>query len=346
MGQIYSQCSQVFLWLGEDAVGHDQAALPSRRPLEDLEDIHTILSRNYFTRVWVIQELVLSRRISMPYVDTVYEASPQSLRHMEQTLAASPAPWLKIATQGSSHNLSWSEVMSLTSKSKSSDIRDGLYGILGLWPSGDHLPLPSYAISYQHMIIGLAAWSLTYEHNLDILYAARGVSLAELDDASPSWAPPVQNYDAWQRMVEGSALNKVQYDNMQRIEAGTNSHRITGLLASHGCPWDFQIVIDPDSGGLLLWTTKIKETQSGNWWVKEYRDSSRNHFPTSNRNDQPLCPVQASGCGLFVVTPKSLNGLVERGDELHLLAPSDSAGSHKRPSYVFFAKSRRPSIQA
>ncbi|KAF4914085.1 Heterokaryon incompatibility protein 6, OR allele [Colletotrichum fructicola] len=147
MGQIYSQCSQVFLWLGEDAVGHDQAALPSRRPLEDLEDIHTILSRNYFTRVWVIQELVLSRRISMPYVDTVYEASPQSLRHMEQTLAASPAPWLKIATQGSSHNLSWSEVMSLTSKSKSSDIRDGLYGILGLWPSGDHLPLPSYAIS-------------------------------------------------------------------------------------------------------------------------------------------------------------------------------------------------------
>ncbi|KAF0329345.1 hypothetical protein GQ607_003294, partial [Colletotrichum asianum] len=211
MGQIYSQCSQVFLWLGEDAVCHDQVALPSRRPLEDLEDIHTILSRNYFTRLWVIQELVLSRRISMPCANTVYEASPQSLVHMQQTLAASPAPWLKLATQGSSHNLSWAEIMRLTSQSKSSDVRDGLYGILGLWSSDSHLLPPTYGISYQHMMLGLFAWSLTYERNLGILYAARGISFVGFEDESPSWAPPLRNHNVWERLVAGFSLDQIDY---------------------------------------------------------------------------------------------------------------------------------------
>ncbi|KAF4849562.1 Heterokaryon incompatibility protein 6, OR allele [Colletotrichum siamense] len=280
MGQIYSQCSQVFLWLGEDAVCHDQVALPSRRPLEDLEDIHTILLRNYFTRVWVIQELVLSRRISMPYVSTVYEASPQSLGHMEKTLATSRAPWLKLATQGSSHNLSWTEVMRLTSQSKSSDVRDGLYGILGLWPSDSNLPFPSYAISYQHMMTGLFAWSLTCERDLRILYAARGVSFSGFEDASPSWAPPLRNHNVWEWLVEGSSLDQIHYYKSLTLEGwseteGPDPEFVDELTDSDGRPWDFQINIDRDNGRLSLWTTNIRATRSDCWKVKNYKPAKR-----------------------------------------------------------------------
>lgn len=336
MGQIYSQCDQVFLWLGEDAVCHDQVTLPSRRPLEDLEDIHTILSRNYFTRIWVIQELVLSRRIRMPYVNTVYEAPPQSLGHMEQMLATSPAPWLELATQGSSHNLPWTEVMRLTSHSKSTDVRDALYGILGLWPSDSGLPLPSYAISYQHMMIGLFAWSLTYERNLSILYAARGVSLAGFEDASPSWAPSLRNHNLWECLVEGSSLDQIDdYSSLKLADwsktRGGDPYFIKELPDSDGRPWDFQITIDRDNGRLSLWTTKIRDTRSDCWKVKDYKPAKWNSEPLPY-------PVWVSSCGLIVMSPKNPNGLVERGDELHLLTRGNSEGSYVKPTYVFLRK--------
>lgn len=317
MGQIYSNCHQVFLWLGEDAVSHDQAALPCRRPLidlnKDLKGLHQILSRNYFTRVWVIQELVLSPRISMPCGNTVFEVHPQSIGNMEMRLARSPAPWLSLATRGSSHNHSWAEVMRMTSQSKSSDARDGLYGVLGLWASGRSLPLPSYAVSYQHMIIGMFAWRLVHEHDLNVLLAAKCISFADYEDNSPSWIPPWKKHNFWQWFIDVSSMDRVSIPTQPF--GYTLMKYDPGIIRSPcGRPWhQSQITVDHNTGGLSLFAIKIHEMQSD---LQKNKDRS-NELGTAT---DPRDNVWSSVCGLYVQTCKEIEGIVKEGDEVYLLS--------------------------
>ena len=90
MGQIYSQCTQVVVWLGSDLVLQTPGVYPRRHRLSELGhstfprlpsqeeehgspqqnlDISTLLERRYFSRVWVIQELILAPRVIVPIGD-------------------------------------------------------------------------------------------------------------------------------------------------------------------------------------------------------------------------------------------------------------------------------------
>jgi hypothetical protein len=80
MGEIYEQCSRAIVYLGPDLASSTQDRFPSRRLFHEIEsdtinaqlpdsrqfksaglNLWKILKRNYFSRVWVIQELIFSQ---------------------------------------------------------------------------------------------------------------------------------------------------------------------------------------------------------------------------------------------------------------------------------------------
>ncbi|KAJ4174739.1 hypothetical protein NW754_005160 [Fusarium falciforme] len=152
MGQLFTGCFQVFLWLGDDIVFKKPGVHPPRLPLHELENleelqlpsktepvnIRSLFERRYFSRVWIIQELILPPRIAIPIGDKIFWADPSTPTHFERLSSRdwlweqTRAPWFQHATRGSVMQENLSEFMTLTWKSQSSDIRDKVYGVMGL----------------------------------------------------------------------------------------------------------------------------------------------------------------------------------------------------------------------
>jgi len=83
MGSIYSNCRRVVVYLGDEIVTNTPSAYPVRRRIEDVvsfdstttEDesesrparinLTPILQRRYFSRIWVVQELLLPPQVAI-----------------------------------------------------------------------------------------------------------------------------------------------------------------------------------------------------------------------------------------------------------------------------------------
>ncbi|KAF4817732.1 hypothetical protein CGCTS75_v012184 [Colletotrichum tropicale] len=255
----------------------------------------------------------------MPYGNDVFEVCPQSIENMAENLATSPAPWLNLATRGLSHNHSWTEVMRMTSQSKSSDARDSLYGVLGLWASGGSLPIPSYAISYQHMMIGMFAWLLIHEHDLNVLLAAKCISFAEYEDPLPSWIPPWRTHNFWQWFINVSSRNQVKPPGLT-FPVKNMTYNNGELGPPYGRPWhQSRIAVDHNTGALSLVAIKIHVMQ----------------FDLQKRDTDPSDDVWSSRCCLHVQTSKNIAGIVKEGDEIYLLSPSTPGGQDKHEPLVY-----------
>lgn len=82
--RIYEKCSLVIVYLGADPVR--PAARLRRQPLHELEDyspqqiltLRDLLQRKYFSRVWVIQELLLAPRVIFRIGNREFWASPRT----------------------------------------------------------------------------------------------------------------------------------------------------------------------------------------------------------------------------------------------------------------------------
>ncbi|RSL72030.1 hypothetical protein CEP53_001274 [Fusarium sp. AF-6] len=206
MGQIYTGCSQVFLWLGDDIAFRKPGVYPPRLPLHELENleelqlpnrkkrvsIQSLFDRRYFSRVWVVQELILPPRIVIPIGDKIFWADPSTPTHFERLSnrdwlwEQTRAQWFQHATQGSVMQENLSHLLTVTQKSQSSDIRDKVYGVLGLSSVKEGIKIrPDYGISLQHLVIGSLAHCIISGGTPELLLNASGVS-AEADNGAMS----------------------------------------------------------------------------------------------------------------------------------------------------------------
>ncbi|KAF4780971.1 hypothetical protein HER10_EVM0005270 [Colletotrichum scovillei] len=226
MARIYSECLRCVVYLGPDVATQLDKNYPRRRRLHELEigsiipnlpanstvprsmlGLKAILGRKYFTRVWVVQELLLSQNavIRVGDVDFWIDATGASYFLTEASRwkwESTSAPWAQHLTQGQSMLKDLTELLLLTSKSQSTDPRDRVFGVFGIVPKpGDPsaqsyttTALPSndgleadYSLSANQVFIGTFAYSLLVLKKPGLLYQACGLEGQAQD--YPSWAP-------------------------------------------------------------------------------------------------------------------------------------------------------------
>ncbi|KAI1779254.1 heterokaryon incompatibility protein-domain-containing protein [Hypoxylon cercidicola] len=205
MAQIYTQCTKVILYLGPDTAPILDNRFPLRRSLytTDLKSLKPVLAQRYFTRIWVIQELILSPcaviRIGQTdfYIDS---ATQRGFSQWENTVA----PWLQYATRQRLQVLDSYEALEIISRSQSADPRDRLFGILGLLPNNEWNSKlrPDYSSSNQHVWIGFFAHCLLREETPWFLFHASGVQCRR---SIPSWVPDWDAMQHWE-YLKGSRL--------------------------------------------------------------------------------------------------------------------------------------------
>lgn len=129
-----------------------------RRPLvTEMHNLPDILQRAYFSRVWVIQELVLSPAALVPIGDVDFTVGAYALTHWPATpdstqqwqWSDTAAPWVQKMCSRTLGSL-W-ETIQQTWQSQATDPRDKIFGILGLLQ--DNIVTPDYSISFSEAFI-------------------------------------------------------------------------------------------------------------------------------------------------------------------------------------------------
>ncbi|RSM10019.1 hypothetical protein CDV31_007425 [Fusarium ambrosium] len=304
MGQLYTGCSQVFLWLGDDIAFRKPGVYPPRLPLHELENleelqlpsrkervnIRSLFERRYFSRVWIIQELILPPRIAIPIGDKIFWVDPFTATHFERLPSRdwlweqTGAPWFQHVTRGSVLMENLSGLVTLTWKSQSSDKRDKVYGVMGLSMKEGIQIRPDYGISLQHLLIGFFAHCIIRGGTPQLLLKAVGAS-AEV--GMPSWMPPWKG-DAWERLFSSNNEENPPWENVENIlveeksrlqylldhlslEEDEKKYRLVRFLPRSLCkkqnkltktvfdrrPWHQDATVDADTGAMSLYLTRL-----------------------------------------------------------------------------------------
>jgi len=137
MKSLYERCFRVVVYLGDDMITcsnrfpksrslgtlqNEEHPFPRNHPLRESQfDLKEILSRRYFSRLWVIQELVASRRAVIRIGDVDYNADAGIIakEFLANNGVFSPAPWFQYLGHGSIPGKSIDDVLSDGARSTS-----------------------------------------------------------------------------------------------------------------------------------------------------------------------------------------------------------------------------------
>lgn len=272
MGRIYSECSQVVVYLGPDIAPVLPAGrYPRRHKLQDVGSdgiqitlprglnngsadvdgnvparftLENLLQRRYFSRLWVVQELILGKRVVMRIGDVDFwtdagtpsttgsrNRGPNAFATQSQfsqgnlnsaTNLTTMAPWFQHLSEGTLSTKDVTDLMALTRHAHCADPRDHLFGILGLLPlsepDSDPLMTADYSLSCQHVYIGLFAHMIIEKGLWPILTYRSNV---RADSSSrPSWVPDWTSKETWHQLW--MALGKVQHYQAPKVPVPTD----------------------------------------------------------------------------------------------------------------------------
>jgi hypothetical protein len=202
MAHIYEEALRVVVHLGQDLVSPvPYGSYPMRRKLHDLQNqliegvsLEDVLNRKYFSRVWVVQELIMSKyaviRIGAIefWVNHVTSKDLQST-DMNFNWNKTAAPWFQhVATRqlpGSGKDQFYN-MLNLTRASQATDERDKVFALLGVLEDQEQIIRPDYSLSVNHVFIGIFAHLLLNLVDLRVLSNASGLHSS---DFCPSWTP-------------------------------------------------------------------------------------------------------------------------------------------------------------
>ncbi|KAK0631282.1 heterokaryon incompatibility protein-domain-containing protein, partial [Immersiella caudata] len=327
MAFIYRDCRRVISYLGPDLVASPSisSGFPRRQRLEDSVTMADdelfiggkvnflkLIQRRYFTRVWIIQELVLPRQVSIPVGDIELCADQQTARNLPELFWESVGvPWIGFLAQGGVEGAEIFDILLITADSHSTDPRDRVFGVLALLPTsrgGHQGPLrPNYSISPLHVSIGISAHCLLALKRTEMLFAAAGLN------GYPTWAPDwkVRNQglalrsemaaeEKEERRVESTSINWSSTVRKRPPSAQWKSsafgNRRTRLALTTA--WDHEACVDGKTGALSINLVHILQ------------------FPTAPE----LVGTGGEGGQVFSVQPRSVPfcGVADREKAVHL----------------------------
>ncbi|KAI8713942.1 HET domain-containing protein [Fusarium sp. LHS14.1] len=167
MAQIYTHCRRVLVYLGRDSFHPTSPNVyPGRQLLEhhmtSQQVRELLLGMRYFSRIWIFQEMILPKQVTMPLGDLELWAD-----HMTGGKLASlreepvPTPWMVHIAQGRNPNKNTFELVRDTWTMQASDPRDRLFGVLALSSDGDAFQ-PDYSLSCRH-ISGASSPTISFD---------------------------------------------------------------------------------------------------------------------------------------------------------------------------------------
>lgn len=185
MGAIYQRANQTIAWLGNEADDSNKAfatieaiAAEDRSPLvtsASLRSLKPLLQRPYWRRIWIVQELALSRETTL-----VCGSCELSLAIFFSAMLR-----LKQNTQEVSHTVSLQQfcqdvnedkpvrlldALFRTRTSLASDPKDKVFAFLGLTYNGSaHVPVPNYAQSDADVCLEITLSAISLSKSLDAI---------------------------------------------------------------------------------------------------------------------------------------------------------------------------------
>lgn len=268
MGQIYNDCERTLVYLGPEIVKWHGEHLPERKGLHELagggqsrdhskiEEHRKLLeSGKYFTRLWIIQELILSPKLVIPIDNVAYWAdhtTDSRLSGAAWDWWNNTVPWAKSMGKKELPVQNASEALLLTTQNQSSDPRDRLFGVLALLGLDNTTSPPlraNYTISNQHVWMGFFSHAIANDGAFWILHNAPGhKALASL----PSWAPDWNLHNMWSRFSR-HVLSET--DKSELCQQYMYDERVNEMSPEDGhitsCDWQQDIAVDAASGALI-----------------------------------------------------------------------------------------------
>ncbi|KAI1634422.1 heterokaryon incompatibility protein-domain-containing protein [Biscogniauxia mediterranea] len=210
MAKIFSSATNVCVYIGEgqvgeDAIGAEAIKLLNRFAEDDktndswYDTFGAIFRRPYFSRLWVVQEVLLARSLSLHCGTASTELSTSAVSVLKAKLPDIPS-WINLLPRSQDAAVTLKYLLGVTSKCHSSDLRDKVFGVLGLLENTPESVLePDYSLTVPEVLIGTATHIIQSTGSLDILRQT-GLGLAWLETKNigrdlrnaigiPSWVP-------------------------------------------------------------------------------------------------------------------------------------------------------------
>lgn len=229
MCEIYTNCERVVAYFGEDLVSLDptrtfrrrvdfqRSAFLSGANSGDVELSADFLmtcaktagllpdqlyQRRYLTRIWIVQELLLSKRVVLPLGDS------DVLCHGRETIQLLLRTDRERMRVSGVDGKSLSRLLKATAHCQATDPRDKIFGLLGLFEPRDTSRelVPDYSLSWRDCWVGTAAYMILVEGNLVLLAHAVGNNPSNL----PTWVPDIQEIESWFYHSTSSVKEHVQ----------------------------------------------------------------------------------------------------------------------------------------
>lgn len=211
MHHIYSMAKTVHIYVGEVEHGADKTGDQSIAQLESFESSEaadlfsdvvssgtsftSFFARPYFSRLWVVQEVLLARSLTLHCGELAVQLSRDTITRIEQKGVDVPS-WISlIARVKPGSKIPSGELISLllaTSDCVLSDLRDKIFGLLGLVEDTDVEMLNAdYDLMVREVYIGVATYLLQNRGCHQILEIAGTEVETNLRETYgiPSWVP-------------------------------------------------------------------------------------------------------------------------------------------------------------
>lgn len=276
MADIYANCERVVAYLGEDLVSPpipessfrpriDFRKTESADPTESDQEKNAeflmtcaktsgmnqdqLFERRYLTRIWIVQELLLSKQAMLPLGCSDILCDREQARRLilrtDQEQLYSPRV-----------TKSLSLLLKATAHCHASDPRDRVFGLLGLFrPQHSRRLKSDYSLSWRDCWVGTAAYLLLVEKNLVLLLHAVGNNRSPY---IPSWLPDIQKAGSW--FVGPTSTNR---DEDRRLSKDGSSHKPRENTASGNWNTEFVLYsVEPEE-------TKVVTMSAKTWWGQQ-----------------------------------------------------------------------------
>ncbi|KAF1979633.1 hypothetical protein BU23DRAFT_101946 [Bimuria novae-zelandiae CBS 107.79] len=335
MGQIYENCTRVIVYLGPDWT-QSTRRFPVRQSLDSLQlsehpaatsrsvfNLLDMLSRRYFSRVWVVQELLLSPRAIIRVGDTEFRADAEILLRMQEDFPTGwfddcEAPWFQRLGQKSltgSRSDDLYDLLRLTATSQASDPRDRVFGVIALAHSMalQKSFAPDYSLSFTHFFTGLFAHILQNDGRYWFLYRAGLASTRPgTKRGLPSWVPDCWRDQDWLRIISKRPTREKLVEHRKDMDRSTQPFAVSMTSRSHETiqkPKNTYFGIDSRTGALSVRLTHLFAFEEPLTMQVELAGANMYRFgSTSSR----------SGSWLVLISPELLKVQVNT-DHLFLL---------------------------